>query len=543
MNKMKTFILLALMMLSGVSMQAQWQPDSKEAMRLDNVEKGGQLLVKSLRTPEGKTVVTWLRGETIGEDTKYVLHMQILDAKGNAQFGDEGIIISDKPTLNYTTLYETALAENGDIIIGYSDMRNSSMFEETRMYVYRYNQQGQPVWDANGIPFEPIQTSTDAISTRQENAKFCTSGDNLYVAINQSEYIIGDETSSVGQKSSVVRNWQLWRLNADGTRCGSAPLMLNATVLQLVPAPNGDVYVVYDNEVEGHGIVAMRLDKNMHNLWGLPVMVESESIMKSPVIPEPLVGLMSDGSLTLCYKKLLTVRGYQVVKHLSPEGDVQQDAVICNGTTNGNCEDAIMAVRDDKLMMSMTYVDDAGMEHLYVNEMDEMGNYQWTGYDKYGIGLEHDDLWGFIPYKLIPQEDGWVIVYGQCTYYNCANTIVTKLNEQGQVVWSKRIGNENLEVETNRYAVTYDENNVYFFYGQVEHRDSEGKIIPGSGGLYAICANIKNGGGTSGISDITPSEESKDNGKWYTIGGTLLNGAPTQPGIYLHNGKKIVINR
>ena len=67
---MKTFILLALMMLSGVSMQAQWQPDSKEAMRLDNVEKGGQLLVKTLRTPEGKTVVTWLRGETIGEDTK-----------------------------------------------------------------------------------------------------------------------------------------------------------------------------------------------------------------------------------------------------------------------------------------------------------------------------------------------------------------------------------------------------------------------------------------------------------------------------------------
>ena len=128
---MKTFILLALMMLSGVNMQAQWQPDSKEAMRLDNVEKGGQLLVKSLRTPEGMTVVTWLRGETIGEDIKYVLHMQILDAKGNAQFGDEGIIISDKPTLNYTTLYETALAENGDIIIGYSDMRNSSMFEET----------------------------------------------------------------------------------------------------------------------------------------------------------------------------------------------------------------------------------------------------------------------------------------------------------------------------------------------------------------------------------------------------------------------------
>ena len=36
-------------------------------------------------------------------------------------------------------------------------------------------------------------------------------------------------------------------------------------------------------------------------------------------------------------------------------------------------------------------------------------------------------------------------------------------------------------------------------------------------------------------------QATEEDGKWYTIGGVLLPQKPTQKGLYIHNGKKVVI--
>ena len=45
-----------------------------------------------------------------------------------------------------------------------------------------------------------------------------------------------------------------------------------------------------------------------------------------------------------------------------------------------------------------------------------------------------------------------------------------------------------------------------------------------------------------GTIDTMTGEATLDgNGPWYTLGGQYLQGKPSRPGIYIHNGKKVVI--
>lgn len=46
---------------------------------------------------------------------------------------------------------------------------------------------------------------------------------------------------------------------------------------------------------------------------------------------------------------------------------------------------------------------------------------------------------------------------------------------------------------------------------------------------------------TSGISEIVAEKETVKDNAWYTLQGAKLNGKPQQRGIYIHNGKKIIV--
>ena len=46
-------------------------------------------------------------------------------------------------------------------------------------------------------------------------------------------------------------------------------------------------------------------------------------------------------------------------------------------------------------------------------------------------------------------------------------------------------------------------------------------------------------GNATGISVIKANAQTDES--WYTIGGTRLSGKPTQKGVYIHQGKKVVV--
>lgn len=48
-------------------------------------------------------------------------------------------------------------------------------------------------------------------------------------------------------------------------------------------------------------------------------------------------------------------------------------------------------------------------------------------------------------------------------------------------------------------------------------------------------------GSTTGITSMDNGQQTIDNGAWYTLNGVQLNGKPAQKGVYIHNGKKVVV--
>lgn len=61
------------------------------------------------------------------------------------------------------------------------------------------------------------------------------------------------------------------------------------------------------------------------------------------------------------------------------------------------------------------------------------------------------------------------------------------------------------------------------------------KATPNNVGFFSI------GGGDNGYTTIEEMEKPKEDGAWYTLQGVRLNEKPTQQGIYLHNGKKVMV--
>ena len=98
MKKFFTFVVMAV--FASAMMMAEWHASDVDAIQLDKEGADGQVQMKTLMTPEGNIVLTWLRGERVDNVFSYQLHLQVFDADGNAKFGDEGIIVCDKATLS-----------------------------------------------------------------------------------------------------------------------------------------------------------------------------------------------------------------------------------------------------------------------------------------------------------------------------------------------------------------------------------------------------------------------------------------------------------
>ena len=120
----KSILALAAMMLApAFSMQAGWG-NSETADVL--YKKSGEISsLRIARTADGKTYMTWLEwSETSGEG--YNVHMQLLDTEGNAMWGDEGILLENKPNASWTAGYSLAVTPEGDAVVSWADARNDA---------------------------------------------------------------------------------------------------------------------------------------------------------------------------------------------------------------------------------------------------------------------------------------------------------------------------------------------------------------------------------------------------------------------------------
>lgn len=519
---MKKIFTLAMMLLCVGSMMANWQPSDTEAIQLDAEGTNGQVQMKTLRTDDGKIILSWLRGEMINNVFSYQLHLQIFDALGNAMFGDEGIIVCDKRTRYWTTDYALTLAPNGDILLAYTDIRNDPTEENAETYLYRYTQQGEPVWGSDGILFPAGRIHETALSVEDIAPVMCVSGDNIFVAADHVEYYMAkaDETNwtptpwNPNMPDSVLvtdSKWLIYRINNDGTVANESLKEILSKMLVMQPSANGKIYLVYDNM--DFGLSAELLDANLTNSWNEPLVIEQRAITAGQYVATPVTAVNDYGVLMLTYRVLTNFYGYQVSNFLHPDGIFAEDPVTLAGNIDGDAGSAAMGVKEERSLVAWEYAYSASEYRMNVNVVDDNNWYYWENDYMYGRTLETNSTWGYKPVKVIPVNDGWVVLYGNCTSWNGANFMVVKLSDEGETIWSKQICEDNFK--SSGFSVVYDDKNAYIFYTQ----DPTYKAA-GDGGMYVMCVDIS--GNVDAIDNIDNNDEVIST-EIYTIDGRRVN--------------------
>ena len=544
--KKKIFTLLALFALTANAVWAQWQPSDTDYAIVGTDSIYGQSGLKTLRTPQGNTIITWSE-KSQGVPTSqsgYYLHLQVYDQDGKAKFQKGGLIISDKPTMSYTTDYGLSLADNGDIVMAYFDTCNDPSKYYCQMFAYRYTQDGQPVWDTDGIQ---LLTQTTHTWTGDLAPQIIASGENTYFGCSHTEIMKVKADSTNWQPSfwepempdSVEidnTTFQLQCLSLDGTYKWDATKCFTSSDVFLYTAPEGNLYMLYANA--GGGLDAQLINAKAENVWGQAVNVESATLSSGMFFAAPIVEEDGQGGLMLAYRQLTSLTGYIVLNRLQPDGTVYAEATNCNGSTDGDGDTPRMGVKDDKVLVAWQYK--LTKPTMQVNQFTLDGDYTWEGDSLLGYTVAENDMWGVSPVKVIPQQNGWVLLYGDEQSWNSANFYVEKIDDNGQSMWKKQIAEDNFK--SSGFAVTYDDQNAYIFYTCDKEIGEDYKQEPGPGGLRLMVVDISDT--TNGI--VAPATETAETAQtvYYNAQGVQVANT-NQPGLYLvkqgNNVKKVIV--
>jgi len=174
---------------------------------------------------------------------------------------------------------------------------------------------------------------------------------------------------------------------------------------------------------------------------------------------------------------------------------------------------------------------------MYMNMLQLDGSYAWNDGKQEGLALDAGSEWGYRPVKIIPQNDGWVVFYGNATDWNTAKFLVCKINDEGETMWSKQLAEG--DFRSSGFSIVYDDTYAYIFFTREEEYDENGIIILGSGGLFVMCVDISNAGNPSSILKPELNNDAA-NSMVYDLNGRRVIGKPTQRGIYIVDGKKQV---
>lgn len=528
MKKFITFVVMAVFAMG--TMVANWHPSDMDATKLDKEGASGQVQMKTLRTDDGKIILSWLRGERVDDVFSYQLHLQLFDNNGNALFGDEGIIVCDKPTRTWTTDYALALAPNGDILLAYTDVRNDPEEQaNAESYLYRYTQQGEPVWDVDGILFPSGKIHETAFEVEDIAPQICVSGSDIYAAANHSEYYREEANEENWSPSPWFPNqqmpdsvdvndseWLVFHIADNGEIDRDVPMAVKSRMMTMGPAPDGNIFMLYDNESQG--LDAQLLNPELANEWEAPLTIEERPLSSGIFMPTPLVAVDENDVLMISYRVLTDFYGFQVVNYLDKDGGFANPAVSLTGDIDGDAGTAAMGVKENRALVAWEWAYSSSQYFMNANVVDDENNFYWNGESTYGISLDATHDWGFTPVKVIPVEDGWVILYGKSTSWNGANFMVVKLDDNGEEVWRKQICED--DFKSSGFSVTYDADNAYIFYTQDEEYDDNWNVIPGSGGMFVMCVDIT--GKATAINEVNAVDGIVST-EIYTIDGRRVN--------------------
>lgn len=169
----KLTFLIVVFIIAPIILYSQWSTNPAVNNVICNIS-GDQAIPKVACCTNGDTYIAYFSNET----GNYDVRLQRLDVMGNVLWANNGILISNNPSMSWLTDWDMTTDPAGYCIIAVMDIRNGN----NNIYGYRIAPDGSFAWGPNGVTLSNNMTfnaSPKVTATVAGNAIFAWSADSV----------------------------------------------------------------------------------------------------------------------------------------------------------------------------------------------------------------------------------------------------------------------------------------------------------------------------------------------------------------------------
>ncbi len=266
---MKTKSILAaslMMILLSTSAFSQWSTSSLVNNQVTFMPSD-QTQCYVATHPNGNTFISWFSSEAGGN---YYPRIQLFDIEGNQQWANDGLLVSNHPSMTWITDYDMTVSSDGGCIIAFQDIRTGS----NDAFIYKISPSGEFLWGDNGIQLSN-DTDFDA------NPKLLATDDG-------GAYVAWPKAVDNGDSKVIVQ-----RITASGQKAWTFDMVLGETGFdyawpQIVSDGSGGIIITLYKEwgpywAPNRNILAQRFDEDGNAIWPSYALLFTGGIIQSYV--------------------------------------------------------------------------------------------------------------------------------------------------------------------------------------------------------------------------------------------------------------------
>jgi hypothetical protein len=412
----KLYIILPLLILTSMLI-AQWSSNPLENLKVTD-SSYNEVIPKIDYGPEGDVWVSWFSSE----NGNYNVRIQRFNFNGEAQFNQEGILVSNNTQMSWLTNWDMKVDSENNAILSFLDIRTGDL----DIYVYKISPEGNFVWGENGVAL-----SNDAT----EDYTPCLE--------------ITDQNNVIVAWMSDV-NIKLHKISSTGTVINTEPIIFSEegfsfTWPQIFPQENDSFILKYAKDsgpmyaVTRH-IFAQKYDTDLNPIWDNPVTITDQGGISSWT---QIFSTASDGAggFVICWYE--DRDGDQMrnvyVQHVLADGNIAFTQNGIQPTSNFSMQHfypitTYNQVTNDTYMIWTPTDANQDMRGLFVQKFDSSGNKIFSENGQAIINLGSNTP---LAISANISENNLIVVFSEDIGGNSLNSKIKafKLNDNGEHLW------------------------------------------------------------------------------------------------------------
>ena len=469
---MKNFTFLFLFIFSSSQLLAQWSSNTNENLQVCDVA-GEQVLPKIGNTSDNGCFISWFDSRSNG----YAVYVQRLNALGEKQFTDDGLLVSNFPQSSSLVDWDMTVDDSDNAIIVFTDERGGGSINP---FAYKISKEGNFVWGDSGVA---LSTSPNDY---QANPKVVQTSDGNYVIT----WIFASSPNKVAMQRLSRSGEKLW---------GNEPKFLSGitnehyTYPDLVASNNGSVIMMWSGysgsflNPQNYHLYSQKFSPNGSPLWSsVPETVYALGRVAGFYVPK----IFSDGNNGAFYvwhddrNQINLTTGF--VQHFSSDGIPRFPINGVAGSTNTtqNNFDPMITYDASTQQTYMFWRETNSLQSqfgIYGQKFSANGTRLWSENGKVFVALG-DNSSAYISAQLYNNS---VLVYYDELPFSGVNDVIKsfKIDSLGNFLWNGNIITVcGVASEKLRINVAIDNNGMSKLVWTDKRNDA--------GGLYAQNINF-----------------------------------------------------